>query len=153
MSESVLPMFSSRSFIVSVDLHLDSKGRHWCRDLLSLWWVTTFHVLYSHPPSVKVKGLVVQSCLILCEPTDCSLPGSPVHRILQARVLEWVSSPGQGSNPGLLHCRQIIYHLSHQTRSFFRCLPPLVEYSGLWSQHPIPVFSRPVIFTNAKSRR
>ena len=30
-----------------------------------------------------------QSCLTLCEPTDCSLPGSSVHGILQARVLEW----------------------------------------------------------------
>ena len=59
----------------------------------------------------------------------------------------------QGSNTGLLHCRQIIYHLSHQTRSFFRCLPPLMEYSGPQSQHLIPVFSRPVIFTSAKSRR
>ena len=51
----------------------------------------------------------------------CSLPGSSVHGILQARILEWVAlsySRGvfltQGSSPGLLHCRQILYHLSHQ---------------------------------------
>ena len=30
-------------------------------------------------------------CLTLCEPTDCSLPGSSVHGILQARILEWVA--------------------------------------------------------------
>ena len=30
-------------------------------------------------------------CLILCDPTDCSLPGSSVHGIFQARVLEWVA--------------------------------------------------------------
>ena len=34
---------------------------------------------------------VAQSCLILCDPTDCSLPGSSIHGIFQARVLEWVA--------------------------------------------------------------
>ena len=33
-------------------------------------------------------GLVTQSCLTLCDPMDCSPPGSSVHRILQARILE-----------------------------------------------------------------
>ena len=37
--------------------------------------------------------LVSQSCLTLCDPMDCSPPGSPVHRILQARTLEWVAIP------------------------------------------------------------
>ena len=40
---------------------------------------------------VKVK--VDQSCRPLCDPIDCSLPGSSVHRILQARILEWVAIP------------------------------------------------------------
>ena len=34
---------------------------------------------------------VAQSCLTLCDPMDCSLPGFSVHRIFQARVLEWVA--------------------------------------------------------------
>ena len=34
---------------------------------------------------------VAQSCPTLCDPVDCSPPGSPVHGILQARVLEWVA--------------------------------------------------------------
>ena len=34
---------------------------------------------------------VTQSCLTLCDPMDCSLPGSSVHGILQATILEWVS--------------------------------------------------------------
>ena len=34
---------------------------------------------------------VTQSCLTLCDPVDCSPPGSSVHRILQARILEWVA--------------------------------------------------------------
>ena len=32
---------------------------------------------------------VAQSCLTLCDPIDCSLPGSSIHGIFQARVLEW----------------------------------------------------------------
>ena len=52
---------------------------------------------------------------------DYSPLSSSVHGILQARILEWVSCslfqgifPTQRSNPGLPHCRQILYHLSHQ---------------------------------------
>ena len=41
----------------------------------------------------KVQVLVAQSCLTLCDPMDCSLPGSSCHGILQARVLEWVAIP------------------------------------------------------------
>ena len=35
--------------------------------------------------------LVTQSCLTLCDPMNCSPPGSSLHGILQARILEWVS--------------------------------------------------------------
>ena len=41
----------------------------------------------------KVKGLVTQSCLILCNLMDCSLPDSSVHGVLKARILEWVTIP------------------------------------------------------------
>jgi len=43
------------------------------------------------PPCMKVKSQseVAQSCLTLSDPMDCSLPGSSVHGIFQARVLEW----------------------------------------------------------------
>ena len=58
---------------------------------------------------MKVKVLVVQSCLTLCNLVDCSPPGSSVHRISQARILEWVAIPfskgiflTQRVNPGLL---------------------------------------------------
>ena len=37
--------------------------------------------------------LVAQPCLTLCDLVDCSLPGSPVHGILQARILEWFAIP------------------------------------------------------------
>ena len=67
---------------------------------------------------------VAQSRPTLCDPVDCSPPGSSVRGISQARILEWVAIflfqgvfPTQGSNPhllSLLHCRQILSLLSHQ---------------------------------------
>ena len=35
--------------------------------------------------------LITKSCLILCDPMDCSPPGSSVHGVAQARILEWVA--------------------------------------------------------------
>ena len=40
-----------------------------------------------------VCAKLLQSCLTLCDPMDCSLPGSSVHGISQARILEWVAMP------------------------------------------------------------
>ena len=39
------------------------------------------------------KVLVAQLCLILCDPMDHSSPGSSVHGLLQARILEWIAIP------------------------------------------------------------
>ena len=49
---------------------------------------------------MRAKSL--QSCPILCDPMDHSLTGSSVHRILQARIQEWVAMPSSGDlpNPG-----------------------------------------------------
>ena len=62
--------------------------------------------------------LGAQSCLTLCNPEDCSLPGSSIHGILQARILEWVAIPfskgifpTQELNAGLLHGKLILHHL------------------------------------------
>ena len=68
---------------------------------------------------MRAKSL--QLCPTLCNTMDCSLPGSPAMGILQAitlgvgccALLQEIF-PTQGWNPGLLHCRQILYHLSHQ---------------------------------------
>ena len=38
---------------------------------------------------VKSESEIAQLCLTLCDPMDCSLPGSSAHGIFQARVLEW----------------------------------------------------------------
>ena len=40
-----------------------------------------------------MRAKSIQSRLALCDPMDCSLPGSSVHGILQARILEWVACP------------------------------------------------------------
>ena len=56
------------------------------------------------------------------QPCDCSLPGSSVLGVLQAKILKWVAMPSSGDlpdpeikpmAPGLLHCRQILFPLSH----------------------------------------
>ena len=62
-----------------------------------------------------VLCLVTQSCLTLCNPMGCSLPGSSVHGILQARILEWVAMPfSRGSS----QCRDWTY-VSHNAGRFF----------------------------------
>ena len=69
---------------------------------------------------VKVKVLVTWSCPTLCDPMDCSLPGSSVHGILQARILEWVAMPfSRGSSQP----RDPIW-VSHTARRFFTSEPP-----------------------------
>ena len=46
-------------------------------------------VFWMHSSSLRV--MLPQSCLILCDPMDCSPPGSSVHGTLQTRILEWVA--------------------------------------------------------------
>ena len=54
-------------------------------------------ILYLELKNIIVGGmLVAQSCLTLCDSMDCSPPDSSVHRILQARILEWVAIPTPG---------------------------------------------------------
>ena len=51
----------------------------------------------SNPISTINQGMccvmLLQSCLTLCDPMDCSPPGSSVHGILQARIMEWIARP------------------------------------------------------------
>ena len=77
-------------------------------------WATEMHAPQLYP-------IGAQLCPTLCDPMDCSPPGSSVHGILQGGILEWVAMPSlqgifptQGSNPGLSHCRWILYQLSYR---------------------------------------
>ena len=52
-----------------------------------------------HSGRNTLKVLIAQSCLTLHDPMDCSLPGSSVHGILQAWILEWLMIPSPGKPP------------------------------------------------------
>ena len=77
-------------------------------------------------PMCAVLCLVTQLCLTLCNPIDCSLPGSSVHADSPGKnsgvgchgLLQGIFQP-RDRTPGLLHCREILYHLSHQGNPWF----------------------------------
>ena len=77
-------------------------------------------LLFLHIKVAFVLYLVAQSCSTLWDPMDCSRPGSSVHGDFPGKntgvgydgTLQDIF-PTQGLNPGLSHCRQILYHLSH----------------------------------------
>ena len=77
--------------------------------------------VYTKHNAWHVLCLVSQSCLTLCNPMDCSPPGSSVHGDSPGKntgvgchaLLQGIF-PTQGLNPGLLRCWRILYHLSHQ---------------------------------------
>ena len=70
--------FPSRSFIVSGLTFLS---------LVHFEFIFVYGVRKC--PAAAAAAKLLQSCLALCDPMDCSLPGSSVHGIFQARVLEW----------------------------------------------------------------
>ena len=87
----------------------------------------------------KCVRLVAQSCLTLCNPMHHSLPGSSVHGILQARILKWIAIPfsrGSSSPRDLLHCRQILSHLSHQGSPFFLITQDIWKQVGPGGTNP-----------------
>ena len=73
-----------------------SRGSSWPKDwtwvshitgrFFTIWATRGAPILYM---KVEVKVLVTQSCLMLCDSMDCSPPGSSVHGIFQAKILEW----------------------------------------------------------------
>ena len=81
-----------------------------------------FHQDMSHLDRHASESVGAQSCPTLCDPVDCSLPGFSIHGIFQDTgvgchfLLQGIFLT-QGLNPGLLHCRQTLYHLSHQGNS------------------------------------
>ena len=55
-------------------------------------------ILSIHIYLLNMRVLVAQSCPTLCDSMGCSLPGSSVHRILQARILDWIAIPFSGGS-------------------------------------------------------
>ena len=93
---------------------------------------------------------VAQSCLTLGDPMDCSLPGSSVHGILQARILECVaicysrgsSQPRDWTHISCVSCmgRQILYHWCHLGSPWHEM--NLIRYFPLWfRQLPRVIFA------------
>ena len=117
-------------FLISNDRHF-SCG-YWIFACFHLWSFSSgllplLKALFFFYWSESVSCSVVSNSLRSLN----SLSGFSVHGILPARILEWVAIPllqgiflTQGSNLGLLHCRRILYHLSHQESLFigFHCI-------------------------------
>ena len=87
---------------------------NWKRNnLLTLWFILIEYHRLDGAQSL-------QSCLTLWDPMNCSPPGSSVHGILQAGILEWVAIPSSrgSSQPRVeklcllcfLHCRRVLYY-------------------------------------------
>ena len=90
---------------------------------------------------VKSESEVAQSCPTLSDPRDCSLPGSSIHGVLQARVLEWVAIAfSEGDNIHLLceHIQFTLFHVPNISGSyailFFTALdfPFTSRYNHTW---------------------
>ena len=65
---------------------------HWQADSLPLCNLGSHtHIYYIHICIYMKWSEVAQSCPTVCNPVDCSLSGSSIHGILQARILEWVA--------------------------------------------------------------
>ena len=63
-------------------------------------WETDIRLLdFILTKAPKMKVFVAQLFLTLCDPVDCSLPGSSIHGILQVRILEWLAMPSSRDLP------------------------------------------------------
>ena len=83
---SILLLISFAKIFILVVLFSSGLSFHYCFFYSFAW--------------ANVCAQLLQSCPTLCDPVDCSLPGSSVHGILQARRLEWVAMPSsRGSSP------------------------------------------------------
>ena len=73
-------------------LKIKAKTQKWSKLRTHIWWA-------NNDPFRSAEFVHTQSCPTLCDLTDCSPPGSSVHGILQARILQWVAlSSSRGSS-------------------------------------------------------
>ena len=99
--------------------------------------------LLCSPPSMPRDSpqlsSVAQSCPTLCNPMDYNPPGSSVHEDspgkntgVSCHALCQEIFPTQGLNPNLLHCRWILYHLSHQGTWYAEGVIIYLRINGYW---------------------
>ena len=82
-------------FISGLQLYLLALNQTCCLKSANTLWIWPFPL--SIIWCIRAKSL--QSCWTLCDPMGCNLPGSSVHGILQARILEWVVMPSSRDLP------------------------------------------------------
>ena len=87
----------------------------------------------------SVKVLVTQSCPTLCDPMDCSSPGSSVHGILQARILEWVAVPSSRGSSQPRDGTQVSMPPA-VAGTFFTTLPPWLPVLSMQSGVSVLLF-------------
>ena len=88
---------------------------------------------------VKSEREVTQSYPTLCDPMDCSLPGSSIHGIFQARVLEWGAITFSGYQPYMLPTgyKVLMLHCSQLILSQFDSILPLKIQFLAFSPHSL----------------
>ena len=86
---------------------------------VKLKMITKFKI-FSLKLNLTCESVVTKSCLVFCDPMDCSPPGFSVHEILQAKTPEWLATPFSrgyswpGIKPGSPTLQVVLYCLSHQ---------------------------------------
>ena len=107
-------------YIINIKIHINEGQKK--KKGLTLRSILTLEIIKLRPTCVLCCA-VTQSCLTLCDPMDCSPPGSSVHGDspgkntgvgCHALLHGHGDFPTKGSNPGLTHCRWILYQLSYQ---------------------------------------
>ena len=88
--------------------------------------------------SVKVKVLVTQSC----NPMDCSLPGSSIHGILQAKIQEWIAIPFSRGSSRPLNFAQTLLVIESFLSSFMISLTPDSFVMSMYFKNGIRMFSK-----------
>ena len=96
---------------------------YWISEWVSYIQHNALEVVSWYICSISVVCLVTKSYLALCNPMDCSPPGSSVHEIFQARILEWSaisysrgsSQPRERTQISCISCigRQVLCHWRH----------------------------------------
>ena len=95
---------------------------------------------------------LLQSCPALCDPMDCSLPGSSVHGLLQVRILEWVAMPSsRGSSQPKDQTMSTTFNLNWQAGSLPLAPPgkPILK----WVSYPAPSHHTVTMRCPIKARR
>ena len=96
-----------------------------------IWYVYIYTCVLYMCVYICMHAKSLHSCLILCNPMDCSPPGSSVHGILKARILEWISYrdlPNPGIKPGFL--MSLLHWQADSLPLFFTTLSLFPLYMG-----------------------